>query len=146
MPEHLQAEDQTSLAALVGGLVDDTQRLLRQELALARREVRDEWNKTKTAAALLGTGLAVLSLAIGLLAVALAKLLAFLVAVPEWGGFGIVGLFLVVLGGLLGFAGRGKLRTIRLVPQQTVETLRQDLDAVTTAVTTVDTSPSQRIR
>ena len=39
-----------SMASLVGGIVNDAQALIKQELALAKREVTDELNKAKEAA------------------------------------------------------------------------------------------------
>jgi HPt (histidine-containing phosphotransfer) domain-containing protein len=54
MPEQLQTETQPSLTALVAGIINDVQQLIRQELALAKSEAKQEWDKTKSAAASFG--------------------------------------------------------------------------------------------
>jgi hypothetical protein len=43
-------EVRQSPARLVGGIVDDVQRLVRQEVQLATQEMKQEWHKTKSAA------------------------------------------------------------------------------------------------
>ena len=53
MPENLQADSQPGVASLVGGILEDAQKLIRQEVALARREVAQAWDKAKMGAALL---------------------------------------------------------------------------------------------
>src|SRR5207249_9121251 len=54
MPEQLQTDTQPSLTSLVAGIITDVQQLIRQELALAKSEVKQEWDKTKTAAVSFG--------------------------------------------------------------------------------------------
>ena len=44
------ADSPASVTQLVGGIVADVQTLMRQELQLAKVEIRQEWDKTKTAA------------------------------------------------------------------------------------------------
>src|SRR5471032_1803119 len=50
---------QSSVASLVGGILADGQKLVRQEVALARREVAETFDKAKTGLALLSGALAV---------------------------------------------------------------------------------------
>jgi hypothetical protein len=95
----MHATDQPSLSSLLGGIIDDIQRLFRQEFALARSEVFNEWNKTKTATTLLAGGGAVLALGAILLAFMVVKLIA--LALPEWAGFLIVGGVIAILGGFM---------------------------------------------
>ena len=45
-----------SMASLVGGIVNDVQTLIKQEMALAKREVTDELHKARDAALALGIG------------------------------------------------------------------------------------------
>jgi hypothetical protein len=120
------------MASLVGGLIDDIQRLVRQEIALARREIHNEWTKTKSAAVLLGGGAGVLALGVVLLAVMFAKLVA--LVLPEWAGFLIVGGVLAILGGILLASAMAMLNKIHLVPPRTAQSLEEDMEAVANAV------------
>jgi len=62
MADNLHTESPPGLTSLVDGIVTDAQRLIRQELALARSEIQQEWDKTKSAAAALGVGIVILVL------------------------------------------------------------------------------------
>jgi hypothetical protein len=135
MPENLQADPQPGVASLVGGILEDAQKLVRQEVALARREVVESWEKAKTGAALLASALAVFGVAGVLLGFMLVKLLQqYLLPNHEWACFGIVvGLF-ALLGSALIYLGLKQINEVHLSLPQTVETLREDAQAVSDAV------------
>lgn len=136
MPELNPAGNQPSVATLVGGLIEDTQRLIRQEAALARREVQEEWDKTKEGAGLMAGGMVLLSLVGILFAFTLVKLLhQYVLPGYEWACFAIVTAVFAVGGALLLYAGLARFRQVNVVPPQTAESLRQDVQAVTSAVT-----------
>jgi hypothetical protein len=136
MPETNPTEHAPSLATLVGGLVEDTQQLVRQEAALARHEIQAEWDKTKQGAALLGVALAFLALVGVLFAFTLVKLLyQYVLPHDEWACFAIITVLFAVCGGLLYFAARERFEQIHLPPRQSVESIRADVQAVTSAVT-----------
>jgi len=135
MPDINPAGSQPSVASLVGGLIEDTQRLIRQEVALARSEVEREWNKTKEGAALLAGAQAVFTLVAVLFGFTLVKLLQqYLLPGYEWACFAIVTAFFAAGGLLLLYAGMTKFKQVNAMPQ-TVESIRQDVEAVTSAVT-----------
>jgi len=144
MPDLAHETDHQTMASLVGGLIDDIQRLFRQEIALAQREIQTEWTKAKSAAAQLGGGIAVLALGGTLLGVMFAKLLA--LVLPEWAGFGIVGGVLLILGGILFSTAAATINRIHLVPPRTVQTLEEDLEAVAKAVSPGGASPGSQAR
>ncbi len=137
MPDMNSAGSQPSLATLVGGLIEDTQQLVRQEVALARRELSEEFDKTKQGAAFMA-GALVLFAQVGLLvAFTIVKLLQqYVLPNYEWACFAIVTALFVVVGGLLLWAGLAKIQQVNLVPRRTVDSLREDVQAVTSAVTT----------
>jgi uncharacterized membrane protein YqjE len=116
-----------SLATLVGGIVSDLQTLIRQELQLARREVQQEFDKAKFGIAMLGGGLALLALAVMPLLFLLVYLIKEYTSIPLWGCFGIIGGGFALLGGLLIAAGVAKVRQVHLVPPQTAETMRENV-------------------
>jgi hypothetical protein len=116
-----------TLATLVGGIVSDLQTLIRQELQLARREVQQEFDKAKTGIAFLGAGLALMVLAVIPLLFMLVYLLERFAGIPLWGSFGIVGGGFAVLGALLLAAGVAKVRQVHVVPPQTAQTMKENV-------------------
>jgi VIT1/CCC1 family predicted Fe2+/Mn2+ transporter len=126
MPENVQS-DAPSMATLVGGIIQDAQRLVRQEVALARREMQVELDKAKGASVALaiGAGLAMLG------GVFLGLTVVFLLhepgGLPLWASFLIVGGVLAIGGAIGLFAGIQQVRTISLVPPQTAETLQENV-------------------
>jgi hypothetical protein len=136
MPETTPAGAQPSMATLVGGLIDDTQRLIRHEAALARREIEEEWSKTKEVAALMAAAISLFTLVAILFGFTLVKLLQqYLLPNDEWACFAIVTVVFALAGGILLYASLDKFKHVHVVPPQTVESLRQDVQAVASAVT-----------
>jgi hypothetical protein len=134
MPDTKPTENPPSVATLVGGLIEDSQRLIRQEAALARREIQQEWDKTKEGAGLLAAAQAVFTLVAVLFGFTLVKLLQqYLLPDYEWACFAIVTVLFAIGGGLLLAAGLMKFKQVHMMPQS-VESLRQDVQAVTSAV------------
>jgi len=124
MPENLHADAQPGVASLAGGILEDAQKLIRQELALARREVSNAWDKAKTGAALIVSALPILVMGGILLVIMLVKLLhQYLLPDHEWACFGIVGGLLALLGGTLAVRGLKQINKIRLKLPQTIESL-----------------------
>lgn len=141
MPESLQGDPQQGVASMVGDIVQDAQKLVRQELALAQREIAIAWGKGKKGAALLSTALAIFVIAGVLAGVMIAKLL-HQYALPnhEWACFGIAcGLF--VLGGAaLTYCGIQQVKKIHVSLPQSAETLH-DVPAPNGALTASRASP-----
>jgi hypothetical protein len=116
-----------SLTALVAGIVNDLQRLLRQELQLARTEVRQEWDKTKTAASSMAAAAGLAAVAGLMLCLMIVYILHELAGLPLWGSFGIVGGVLALFSGLLFAVGRAKASEVQVIPPKTAENLKEDV-------------------
>jgi hypothetical protein len=116
--------DDQSIGSLIAEVADDVSRLFRQEVELAKAEIKAEATKAGKAAGMLGGAgfggymvalFASLALMFGLGAVMPLGWAAVIVAVL-WGAVGAV----------LYSMGRKKMKDVSPVPQQTVETLKED--------------------
>jgi hypothetical protein len=116
-----------SFASLISGIIEDAQALFKQEAALARREIADEINKTKQAAASLGAGLGVAALGVILLTLMVVQLLHEEAGLRLWLSYLIVGGALAIVGGVLFMVGRARASTISLVPKQTMQTMKENV-------------------
>ena len=115
---------ETSIGQLIGDISNDLSTLFRQEVELAKAEVRQEATKAGKAAGMLGAaGFA------GYLAVLLLSFAAVFglsnVMDAGWAAL-IVAVVWAIVGGVLYASGRSKLRTVDPVPRQTVETMKED--------------------
>lgn len=127
MPEHVDLESPPSMTSLVGGIVNDARQLIGQEVTLARRELQQELDKARTAAVSFGAALTVLGLGAILLCFMLVSLLSEVAGLPGWASFALVGGVLAVVGGSLLAVAKNKAREVSLVPRQTVETMRENV-------------------
>lgn len=128
MATERERETETSLATLLSGIVADAQELVRQEIALARQEVREEISTAKDAGIKLGIASAVLAIGGLLLVLTLAQGLADLLNWPAWAGYGLVGVVLAIVGYFLLSAAQKRLSEIHPVPEKTVETLKENVE------------------
>lgn len=125
--DRLNPETPPTLTSLVGGIVDDLQKLMRQELQLAKREVHNEWEKTKTAAASMAAGVGLLAVGGFLLCFMLVHLLMDYTTLPDWACFAIVGGAFAALGAVLMAVGRAKASDINVIPPQTAQTIKENV-------------------
>jgi uncharacterized membrane protein YqjE len=126
---HPQTETQAgqpSLTSLVSGIVADVQQLVRQEINLARTEVKQEWEKAKTAAGALMGGVVLLAVGGVLLCFMLVYLIHYF-GVPLWASFGIWGGVLVLCGAVLVGLGYSRASHVNLIPPQTAQTLKENV-------------------
>ena len=123
-PPYEQPGPDQSLGDLFGNLTSDLSELLRSEMELARVEIREEAAKAGRAAGMLGAGGLIAYLGLGLLAMAAAWGLAEVVD-AGW-AFLIVGLVIAAIGAVVLMKGRDQLREVRPVPEETVETWKED--------------------
>lgn len=127
MPENVQTDSGPSMTSLVSGILDDAQRLIRQEFTLAKTEVKEELNKAKSAAASFGAAAVVAALAVILLSFMVVYLLNWLTGLELWGCYGIVGAVYLFVALILFYTGKNKAEQIHVVPRQTVETMRENV-------------------
>jgi len=130
-----QRLSQPSFVSLLGALANDAKDLLLQEVSLTRLEVQYELRKAKTAAIALGIGIGIIAAGGILLMLMLVHVLAALTVIPLWGCYGIVGSVLALLGGVVLAAGKTKAEELDVVPQRTVERIKESAQWLTKQAT-----------
>jgi Putative Actinobacterial Holin-X, holin superfamily III len=131
-----------TLAQLLIGLMHDAQQLLRQEVALAKHEIRVELRKILGAGMSLGLGIGIAAIGGLLLILMLVHLLHALTALPLWVCYGIGGGLCAAGGIVLLVLGKQKLADVHLAPQETVATMRENVQWIKEQVRANGTSKS----
>ena len=114
----------TSIGDLIGNISNDLSQLFRQEVELAKVELKQEASKAGKAAGMLGGAGFAGYLAVVLLSFALVFGLANVMD-AGWAAL-IVGVLWAIAGAVLYTTGRNKLKTVDPVPHRTVDTLKED--------------------
>jgi len=117
--------DRNEVIGLLKGIGQDAQTMVRQEVALARSELRRDISKASKVGAEAGMG-AVLAV-LGALLLVLASvfgLVALFPALPLWASFLSIGLALALVGGFMLAAARRQFQSLDLAPKQTIQTLK----------------------
>ena len=123
-----EREREPSLASLLSGIVGDAQVLVRQEIALARQEIREEISNAKDAGISLAIAGGVLAVGGLLLVLTLAQALAYFLHWPVWAGYGVVGIVLAIGGYILLSSAQRRMKQINPMPEKTVETLKENVE------------------
>ena len=114
-----------SVGDLLGEVTSDLSKLMRQEVALAKVELKEEAAKAGKAGGLLGGAGAVGYLVLVFLSLAL------MFALDDAMGIGWAALltaaFLGIVAGILFVLGRSRFKQVNPKPEQTVETLKEDV-------------------
>jgi hypothetical protein len=117
-----------SVGELIGEVSNDLSSLMRQELALAKAEVKAEATKTGKAAGMLG-GAGFAGYMVALFA-SIALWWALANGMDEGGAALIVAALWAVVGAVLYSMGRSRLKAVHPKPERTVETLKELPDAL----------------
>jgi hypothetical protein len=119
--------DETSVADLISGLVNDAQQLVHREIDLAKREVAIEVDKAKQGVVALGIGAGVATIGAFLLGQMLVYLVQTLTDLSLWVSYLIVGAVFALVGGLLLMQGIKRMKDVDPVPRETIESVRKDV-------------------
>lgn len=125
MSDQTPSEDlaaSSSLGELLGKVTSDLSTLMRQELALAKVELKESATASAKGAGMLGGAGYAASMAVLFLSLALWAALATLMG-GGWAGLVVAGIWLVI-GAVLFAVGRAQLRKVKGTPQ-TMETLQE---------------------
>jgi MFS family permease len=122
-PARDRGED-ASLGTLVSAAVADVQALFRQELALAKAELREEAGRAGKAAGLYGGAGYAGSMVLALLSAAAVIGLGHLIGYG-WSALVVAAVWAIVAA-VMFTTGRSRMRAVSPRPEQTVETLKED--------------------
>jgi protein-S-isoprenylcysteine O-methyltransferase Ste14 len=112
------------IGELIGEITSDLSRLFRQEVDLAKAEMRQEAKKAGKGAGMLA-GAAIAALLV-LILLSFALVYALDAIMPQgWAAF-IVAVLWAIIGFALFTMGRKQMKTVDPVPRQTAETLKED--------------------
>ena len=121
------AEHETdSIPALIRSLMDDARELVREEIALARAEMREELSVVRRVGLAFGAAALLALIGAVLLCIAVGGAVADLFDVPAWVGYGIVALLLLIGAVVMVARGRAGLAAIGGLPR-TRESLQENL-------------------
>ena len=110
-----------SIVELVRSAAADTTELVKQQIELTKAELQQTVKTAGSSFGLLAAGAAIVGIGAIFLLVTIAYVLVQL-GLPTWAGFGIVTLFLFIVGAILLLVGRKRAKTVQ-GPERTVAAL-----------------------
>ena len=119
-------EQQESIGSLIRGILMDLRTLIREEIALARVEIREQAGRARGAAISFGVAAASLLFGGTFLLIALATAIADVLDWPVWAGFLVVAVVLSLVGFVTLSSGRKKLQGVHAVPEETISTVKEN--------------------
>jgi uncharacterized membrane protein YqjE len=123
-PSRVSADGSKSIGELIGEVSDDLTRLFRQEVELAKTELRAEAGKAGKAAGMLGAAAIGGLMAVMMLSFALVFALGAVIPLG-WAAL-IVAVLWAAAAAVLYASGRQRMRQVDPMPRRTVETLKED--------------------
>ena len=123
-PPPRKGDEDQSFSELLGEVTGDLQTLFRQEVALAKAELREEAVKAGKAAGFLSGATVAGYLAVLLLSFAVVFGLAELIGLG-WAAL-VVAVVWAIVAAVLAVVGRNRMREVSPKPERTIETLKED--------------------
>jgi Putative Actinobacterial Holin-X, holin superfamily III len=117
--------DDRSVGQLLGDVTRELQALLRKEFELAKAETKEELQRA--AAAGKGFGIAALMGYLALVMLSFAAAWALTAIMPTGWAFFAVGVVFGIVAAVMALRGRQQLKQFHPVPDETVETLKEDV-------------------
>ncbi len=122
-----QGQLKEEVTPLLRGILADTQTLLRQEVALARSEVRQNLKEASQVGAAFAVGAVLATMAGLMMGLALANYISWsFPQIPLWGSLLLVGLGLGVAAAALLVHCRREARNLELTPKQTIQSMKEN--------------------
>ena len=119
-----RARPERPFAALLNALIDDVRRLIRLEFALFKQEMAGNARRLSLGLVAIAVG-GVLAFT-AWLAIFSAAVIALTIVWPAWLAALVLGAATLMVGGLVLYFGIRRIRVQTMVPQRTINTLRED--------------------
>ena len=126
-PPAADGPTQPTLTTLVSGILDDAQRLFKQQFDMVKAEVRDDLRKARQMVVFLGVGAALSALGGVLLIVALVHTVQYLTGWHLAGCWGLVGGLCVLAGGVALAVGARLLSKNNPLPDKSFNALQENV-------------------
>jgi hypothetical protein len=114
-----------SVGQLLGDVTRELQELMRKELELAKAEAKEELQRATAAGK--GFGIAAFAGYFALIMLSFAAAWALTAIIPTGWAFFALGMFYALVAAFMALRGRKKLQEFSPVPEETVETLKEDV-------------------
>jgi uncharacterized membrane protein len=134
MKSEPQNPNRLSISSLVSGIIQDAITLISKEFTAARLEIREELDKAKSAALLLGLGAGALVVGTILLCFMVVHLIQTFTGFELWICYAIVGSTLTVVVIIFLYAAKRRAGSTSLVPARSVENAKEDARWITDRV------------
>jgi len=122
-----------SVSSLLSGILDDAQKLIRQQAMMLRAEIREDGRRTLQVAEYLSIGAVFAALGALFLMIAMVYLLNWVApSIPLWACWAILGTVDLVGGIIALVIGRNKLSKYNPLPDKTLNTIEENLTWTTT--------------
>lgn len=116
-----------TITGMVSGIVDDAQKLVRQQIDMLKSEVREDFRRSKRAAEFGSAGVVLLTVGFLGLITALAYFLHETYQFSMWASWGITGGIFLVTGGALAATSYILLERFNPLPDKTFNALQENL-------------------
>ena len=124
-------ETKPGIMELVSGILRDGTEIVAKEIMAARLEMRDELDKAKSSAVMIGTGVGALLIGGLLLVLMLVYLLQEFSGLDLWICYGIVGGLISLIGFIVLSVGKQRAAVTNLVPKESIEKAKEDARWIT---------------
>jgi len=126
------ADHPPTMSELVSGILDDTQRLFKQQVEMLRAEFKEDIRHTRQIAQYMGIGVGLIALGGVMLIVAAVHLLNWLVpTLPLWACWAIIGGSSLVVGGVAVYAAARILSKNNPLPDKSFNALQENVSWIT---------------
>ena len=122
----VSVNDEPTLGDLFSSLTEDMSTLIRKEVDLARTETMEKVSSaTRSVVSMVAGGMIAYA---GLIGVMIAVIVGLSRLMPLWLSALIVGIVVIVIGAIMIMSGRNSLQKMTVVPEQTVESIKENTE------------------
>jgi len=126
-PTAAPVRTEPTVTELVSGIVNDSQKLIRQQIDLVKAEVKYDIKRTADAAKYFGAGIGLAVAAALFLLVSIPLLINWLFALPAFAGWAITGGVLLVAAVVAFFLGKRVFDSFNPLPDKSLSALQENL-------------------